>query len=157
MAAELFKSMAGLDIVRVPYKGSGPALIGLMTGEAQIMFPAASGIEYIKQGKIRALAVGSRERSALLPDIPTIAESGVPGYESTSPQGLFAPAKTPPAIINRLNQEVARLLNTPETKERLLAVGVQVVASSPEAFGAAIRADIERMTKLIKSAGITNE
>ncbi|HEV7800607.1 MAG TPA: tripartite tricarboxylate transporter substrate-binding protein, partial [Burkholderiales bacterium] len=137
MAAELFKSMARLDIVRVPYKGSGPALIGLMTGEAQIMFPAASGIEYIKQGKIRALAVGSRERSALLPDIPTIAESGVPGYESTSPQGLFAPAKTPPAIINRLNQEVARLLNTPETKERLLAVGVQVVASSPEAFGAA--------------------
>jgi tripartite-type tricarboxylate transporter receptor subunit TctC len=157
MAAELFKSMAGVDIVRVPYKGSGPALIGVMTGEAQIMFPAASGIEYIKQGKIRAIAVGSRERSLLLPGVPTIAESGIPGYESVSPQGLFAPAKTPPAIINRLNQEVARLLNAPELKDRLFAVGVQVVASSPEAFGAAIRADIERTSKLIKTAGIREE
>src|SRR4051812_15930901 len=157
MAAELFKSMAGVDIVRVPYKGSGPALVGLITGEAQIMFPAASGIEYIKQGKIRALAVGSHERSPLLPGIPTIAESGVPGYESASPQGLFAPAKTPSAIIARLNQEVARILTAPELKERLFSTGVQVIASSPEAFAAAIRADIARMSRLIKTAGIKTE
>lgn len=157
LAAELFKSLTGVDIVRVPYKGSGPALIGLMTGEAQLMFPAASGIDYIRQGRIRALAVGSRERSPLLPDLPTIAQSGVPGYESTSPQGLFAPARTPPAIINRLHQEIARVLGATELKERLLAAGVQVVASGPEAFGAAMRADIERTGKLIKAMGIRGD
>jgi tripartite-type tricarboxylate transporter receptor subunit TctC len=105
---------------------------------------------------VRALGVGSRERSPLLPGVPTIAET-VPGYESTSPQGLLAPAKTPPAIINRLNQEVARALSAPELKERLFSVGVQVVASSPEAFAATIRADIGRNAKLIRSAGIKEE
>ncbi|HYH41338.1 MAG TPA: tripartite tricarboxylate transporter substrate-binding protein [Burkholderiales bacterium] len=154
LAGELFKSMAGVNIVRVPYKGSGPALIGLMTGEAQIMFPAASGIGYIKQGKIRAIAVGSAEPSPLLPGVPTIAASGLPGYESVSPQGLFAPARTPPAIVNRLSQEVARALSGAEVRERLLASGVQVVASTPEAFAAAMRADIDRTAKLIKSANI---
>jgi tripartite-type tricarboxylate transporter receptor subunit TctC len=157
LAGELFKSMAGVNIVRVPYKGSGPALIGLMTGEAQIMFPAASGIGYIKQGKIRAIAVGSAEPSPLLPGVPTIAASGLPGYESVSPQGLFAPAKTPAAIVTRLSQEVARALSGAEVRERLLASGVQVVASTPEAFAAAMRADIERTAKLIKSAGIKGD
>jgi tripartite-type tricarboxylate transporter receptor subunit TctC len=157
LAAELFKAMTGVNIVRVPYKGSGPALIGLMTGESQIMFPAASGIEYIKQGKIKALAVGSAERSPLLPGVPTIAESGVPGYESISPQGVFAPAKTPSAIIDRLSREISRALNVPELKDRLTPTGVQVVASTPEAFGATIRADIDRTAKLIKTMGISEE
>jgi tripartite-type tricarboxylate transporter receptor subunit TctC len=157
LAAELFKAMTGVNIVRVPYKGSGPALIGLMTGEAQIMFPAASGIDYIRQGKIRALAVGSAERSPLLPGVPTIAESGVPGYESVSPQGVFAPARTPSGIVNRLNREIVRALNLPELKERLTPVGVQVVASTPEKFAAAIRADVERTSKLIRTMGIHEE
>jgi tripartite-type tricarboxylate transporter receptor subunit TctC len=157
LAGELFKSMAGVNIVRVPYKGSGPALIGLMTGEAQIMFPAASGIPYIKQGKIRAIAVGSREPSPLLPGVPTIAASGLPGYESVSPQGLFAPAKTPPAIVNRLSQEAARALSGADIRERLFASGVQVVASTPEVFSAAMRADIDRTAKLIKTAGIRED
>jgi tripartite-type tricarboxylate transporter receptor subunit TctC len=157
LAGELFKSMAGVNIVRVPYKGSGPALIGLMTGEAQIMFPAASGIGYIKQGKIKAIAVGSTEPSPLLPGVPTIAASGLPGYESVSPQGLFAPAKTPTAIVNRLSQEVARALSAPDVRERLFSSGVQVVASTPEAFAAAMRVDIERTAKLIKTANIKDD
>jgi tripartite-type tricarboxylate transporter receptor subunit TctC len=157
LAAELFKSMTGTDIVRVPYKGSGPALIGLMTGEAQIMFPAASGMSYIRQGKIRALAVGSLEPSPLVPGVPTLAASGVPGYESVSPQGVFAPAKTPAAIVNRLNHEITRALNTPEAKERLFAGGMQVVSTTPESFGAWLRIDIERAAKLIKRAGIREE
>ena len=157
LAGELFKSMAGVNIVRVPYKGSGPALIGLMTGEAQIMFPAASGIGYIKQGKIRAIAVGSTEPSPLLPGVPTIAASGLPGYESVSPQGLFAPAKTPAPIVNRLSQEVARALSAPDVRERLFSTGVQVVASTPEAFAAAMRVDIERTAKLIKTANIKDD
>jgi tripartite-type tricarboxylate transporter receptor subunit TctC len=157
LAAELFKAMTGLDIVRVPYKGSGPALIGLITGEAQIMFPAASGIEYMKQGKIKALAVGSLERSALLPGVPTLAESGVPGYESIAPQSVFAPAKTPPAIVERLQREIARVLNMPDVKDRLTPTGVEVVASTPGAFAAWIRTDIERTVKLIKTNGIREE
>jgi tripartite-type tricarboxylate transporter receptor subunit TctC len=157
IAAELFKALTGVQLVRVPYKGSGPALIGLMTGESQIMFPAASGIEYIKQGKIKALAVGSTERSPLLPGLPTIAESGVPGYESIAPQGVFAPAKTPPAIAERLQREIARALSAPELKERLTASGVQVVANAPDAFAAWMRADVERTVKLIKKMGIREE
>jgi tripartite-type tricarboxylate transporter receptor subunit TctC len=157
LAAELFKSMTGTDIVRVPYKGSGPALIGLMTGEAQIMFPGASGTTYVKQGKIRALAVGSLEPSPLLPGIPTIAASGVPGFESVSPQGVFAPAKTPPAIVAKLQQEIARALNAPEVKERAFASGNQVVANSPDAFGAWLRTDIDRAAKLIRKQGIKEE
>jgi tripartite-type tricarboxylate transporter receptor subunit TctC len=142
LAGELFKCLAGVNIVRVPYKGSGPALIGLMTGEAQIMFPAAaSGMGYIKQGKIKAPA----EPSPLVPGVPTLAASGVPGYESVSPQGVFAPARTLPSIINRLNQEIARIVNAPEMKERLFATGVQPVGSTSDAFAAALRADsIER-------------
>jgi tripartite-type tricarboxylate transporter receptor subunit TctC len=157
LAAELFRSMTGVNMVRVPYKGSGPALIGLMTGEAQIMFPGASGTPYVKQGKIRALAVGSLEPSPLLPGMPTIAASGVPGFESVSPQGIFAPAKTPGAIVAKLNQEISRVLNTPEVKERAFATGNQVVANTPEAFGAWLRTDIERAAKLIKRQGIKEE
>jgi tripartite-type tricarboxylate transporter receptor subunit TctC len=157
LAAELFKSLTGTDIVRVPYKGSGPALIGLMTGEAQIMFPAASGMSYIRQGKIRALAVGSLEPSPLVPGVPTLAASGVPGYESVSPQGVFAPAKTPPAIVHKLNQEITRALNTPDAKEKLFAGGMQVVSRTPESFGAWLKVDIERAAKLIKRAGIREE
>ncbi len=157
LAGELFKSMAGVNILKVPYKGSGPALIGLMTGEAQLMFPAASGISYLKQGKIRALAVGSAEPSPLLPGVPTIAASGVPGYESVTAQGIFAPAKTPPAIVNRLSQEIARALAAPEVKDRLLAGGVQVVGSTPEAFAAFIKSDVARIGKLIKTANIRDE
>jgi len=129
-----------------------------MTGEAQIMFPAAaSGMGYIKQGKIRALAVGSAEPSPLVPGVPTLAASGVPGYESVSPQGVFAPAKTPAAIIHRLQETIARVVNASDVSDKLLATGVQPVGSTPEAFAAALRAEIDRMDKLIKKAGIREE
>jgi tripartite-type tricarboxylate transporter receptor subunit TctC len=120
------------------------------------MFPGASGTSYIKQGKIRALGVGSLEPSPLLPGVPTIA-STVPGFEAVSPQGIFAPAKTPPAIVAKLQQEIAKALNAPEAKERAFATGNQVVANTPEAFTAWLKTDIDRAAKLIKRQGIKEE
>jgi tripartite-type tricarboxylate transporter receptor subunit TctC len=158
IAGELFKSMAGVNIVRVPYKGTGPALIGLLTGEAHLMFPnAASALGHIKQGKLRALAVGTAEPSPLVPGVPTIAASGLPGYVSESPQGVFAPAGTPAPIVTRLNQEIARILSSPDIKPRLVNSGTSVVANSPDAFAAAIKADIARISKLSKQASIREE
>jgi tripartite-type tricarboxylate transporter receptor subunit TctC len=158
IAGELFKAMAGVDIVRIPYKGTGPALIGLLTGEAHLMFPnAASALGHIKQGKLRALAVGTAQPSPLVPGVPTLAASGLPGYESESPQGVFAPAGTPTPIISRLNQEIARILSSTDIKPRLVNSGTAVVASSPDAFAAAIKADIARISKLSKQASIREE
>ena len=149
LAGELFKSMAGVDIVRVPYKGSGPGLLGVMTGEVEFMFPgAASAWGYVKQGKLKGLAICSAKQSALFPGVPTVGESGLPGYESISPQALVAPTKTPPAIINRLNQEIVKVLNQPEVKERFAQGGMEVVGNTPEQFAQAIKTDIARVRKL---------
>jgi tripartite-type tricarboxylate transporter receptor subunit TctC len=149
LAGELFKSMTGVNVVRVPYKGSGPGLLGVMTGEVEFMFPgAASAWNYVKQGKLKGLAVCSAQPSVLFPGVPTVAESGVPGYESVSPQALVAPAKTPAAIVNRLYQEVVRVLNSPEVKERLHNGGMEVVGNTPEQFAQAMKTDIARVRKL---------
>jgi tripartite-type tricarboxylate transporter receptor subunit TctC len=149
LAGELFKTLAGVNIVRVPYKGSGPGLLGVMTGEVEFMFPgAASAWGYVKQGKLKGLAICSAQPSALFPGLPTVAASGLPGYESISPQALVAPAKTPAAIVNRLNQEILRVLNNPEVKERFANGGMEVVGNSPEQFAAAMKADIARVRKL---------
>lgn len=149
LAGELFKTQAGVNIVRVPYKGSGPGLLGVMTGEVEFMFPgAASAWGYVKQGKLKGLAICSAQPSALFPGLPTVAASGLPGYESISPQAIVAPAKTPAAIVNRLNQEIVRVLNNPEVKERFANGGMEVVANTPEQFAQAIRADIARVRKL---------
>ena len=158
LAGELFKSMAGVNIVRVPYKGSGPGLLGVMTGEVEFMFPgAASAWAYVKQGKLKGLAICSAQPSVLFPGLPTLSASGLPGYESISPQALVAPAKTPAAIINRLNQEIVRVLNGPELKERLANGGMEVVGNSPEQFAAAMKSDIARVRQLVKDAGIRAE
>ena len=149
LAGELFKSMAGVNIVRVPYKGSGPGLLGVMTGEVEFMFPgAASAWGYVKQDKLKGLAICSAQPSALFPGLPTLSASGLPGYESISPQALVAPARTPAAIVNRLNQEIVRVLNSPEVKERFANGGMEVVGNSPEQFAAAMKADIARVRKL---------
>ncbi|HKU70211.1 MAG TPA: tripartite tricarboxylate transporter substrate binding protein [Burkholderiales bacterium] len=149
LAGELFKSMTGVNVVRVPYKGSGPGLLGVMTGEVEFMFPgAASAWGYVKQGKLKGLGICSPQRSALFPEVPTVAESGLPGYESVSPQALVAPAKTPAAIVNRLHQEIVRVLNSPEVKERLHNGGMEVVGNTPEQFAQAMKADITRVRKL---------
>ncbi len=155
LASELFKAMAGVDIVRVPYKGVGPALNALVAGEVQLSFtnPGAAA-PHVKSGRLRAVAVTSAQPSALLPGLPTVAASGLPGYEAVSIFGMFAPAKTPAAIINRLNLETARHLTAPETRERFLSSGVETVGSSPEQLGATIKSEMTRMGKVIRDRGI---
>jgi tripartite-type tricarboxylate transporter receptor subunit TctC len=158
LAGEQFKVMAGVNVVRVPYKGTGPGMIGLMGGEVEFMFPgAASAWNYVKQGRLRALGVCSLKPSALFPGVPTVSDSGLPGYESVSPQGVVAPAKTPAAIIARLNQELVKALNRADTRQRLGDLGIEVVANTPEEFAASMKNDIARTAKLIKDAGIRVE
>ncbi len=155
LAAELFKAMAGVNMVRIPYRGAGPALLALISGQVQLMFATAgSAAAHVGSGRLRALAVTSAQPSALLPGLPPIAASGVPGYEAITLFGIFAPAGTPPTIINRLNQEIVRVLNSPEVREKFFKAGVEVVGSSPERFAAAIKSDMTRMGKVIKDAGI---
>ena len=158
LAGELFKHMAGVNIVRVGYKGTGPGVVAVMAGEVHMMFPGApAAMPHVKQGRLRAIAVCSAQPSPFAPGVPTVSESGLPGFESMSPQGIFAPAGTPPAIVNRLNQEIARTLNSDEVKQKMFAAGSQVVANSPEAFGTAMKADMERIGKLVKAAGVIAE
>ena len=155
LAVELFKSMAGVNIVNVPYKGSGPAITALLSGEVQLLiFDVGLLLPHAKSGKLRALAVTSAEPSALVPGLPTVAASGLPGYEKVGMTGIWAPAKTPAAVINRLNQEIVRVLGQPEVKERVTNAGADIVASSPEQFAATIRSDMARMGKVIQDAEI---
>lgn len=157
LAAELFRSMTGVDIVRVPYKGGGPALNGLIAGETQLMFPnAGSVLPHMKSGRVRALAVSSAQPSTLAPGLPTIAAT-VPGYEFAAVICLYAPAHTPRAVVERLNRESVRVLNAPEVKERLFNTGNELVASSVEGFRAFMKADMEKMGKVIRDAGIRAE
>jgi tripartite-type tricarboxylate transporter receptor subunit TctC len=157
LASELFKSMAGVNIVRVPYKGTGPSMIGLIGGEVELMFPTAgSAGPHVKSGKMRALAVTSLTPSALAPGLPTLAES-LPGYESVSLNGMFAPAKTPAAVIALLNQEVVRILTRADAKERLFSAGMDAVVSTPDEFGAIIKSEMIKWGKVIRDAGIRDE
>jgi tripartite-type tricarboxylate transporter receptor subunit TctC len=158
LAGELFRHMAGVNIVRVGYKGTGPAVIALMSGEVHFMFPGApAAMPYVKQGRLRAIAVCSAEPSPFAPGVPTVTASGLPGFESMSPQGVFAPAGTPPAIVNRLHQELAKTLNSDDVKQKLFNAGSQVVTNTPEAFAAAMRSDMERIAKLVQVAGLKAE
>ena len=155
IAAELFKSMTGTNIVRVPYKGAGPAIVALVAGEVQMTFSSAgAAIPHIKSGRLRALAVAAAQPSLLAPGLPTVASAGLPGFEAGSMWGFFAPAKTPRAIITRLRDEIVTALNKPDVKDRLLASTTEVVGSTPEKFAAEIKADMERGSKVIKQAGI---
>ena len=155
LAAELFKNMAGIDIVRVPYKGAASAVTALAGGQVQLMFPtvAAAG-PYLKAGRLRALAVTTAAPSALAPGLPTVAAAALPGYESSSLFGVFAPAGTPAAIVSLLNREMARVLNLPDVKERLLRAGVEVVANPVVEFAAMMQSDVVKWSRLIKRAGI---
>ncbi len=158
LAAELFKAMAGVNILRIPYRSTGMGLTALIAGQVELMFPATGGATpHIKSGRLRALAVTSAKPSALAPGLPTMAASGLPGYESVAPYGMFAPAGTPAAIISRLNQEIVRVLSRPDSKERLFNAGIEVVGSSPEQLAAAVKSDTTRMSKVIKDAGIREE
>jgi tripartite-type tricarboxylate transporter receptor subunit TctC len=155
LAAELFKSMAGVNMVRVPFKGGGPGVNAVLAGEVQVMFMTAGGVtNYIKSGRLRALGIANAQPSTLVPDLPTIASSGLPGYESMQMSGVFAPTGTPGPLINQLSQEIARVLMKPEVKEKLASIGLEVIGSSPKEFADVIKADMTRMGKVIKEAGI---
>jgi len=155
MSVELFKSMTGTDILHIPYKGSGQALPDLMSGRVSMMFENMPGaVSHIKAGKVRALAVTGLKRAAAMPELPTVAESGVSGYESLSWSGLAAPAATPKEIIQRINRETAAILATPDMRARLAEQGAEAVGGAPEQFAAHIRAEREKWSRLIRERGI---
>ena len=154
LSGELFKTMAGVQMTHVPYKGSAPALADLMGGQVQLMFdnlPSSLGL--IKGGKLRAVAVTSTTRAAALPDVPTIAESGLPGFEASSWFGLLAPAGTPHDVVGKLNGVVAAWLATPEAKDKLLAQGAIAAGGSPEAFAKHIESETSKWAKVVKASG----
>ena len=156
LGPELFKAMAGVNIVRVSYKSGSVALNGLLGGEVQLMVnPPETAAPHVKSGKLRALAVTSAQPSALAPGLPTIAASGLPGYEVVSLTGMWAPAGTPAAIINQLNQEILRVLKRPEMKDKILGTGAEIVGSSPAQFAATIKSEMAKWDKVFKNAGIT--
>lgn len=155
LAAELFKTMAGVDIVRIGYKGAGPGLNDLIANQIQVMFPTAgAAAPHVKAGRVKALAVTSAERSSIAPQLPTVADSGLPGYESLAIYGIFVPAGTPRALVDRLNAEIVRVLGSAEVKERFFSMGMEAVGGTPEQLAARVRADIVRMGKVIRDAGI---
>ncbi|MBI4191815.1 MAG: tripartite tricarboxylate transporter substrate binding protein [Betaproteobacteria bacterium] len=158
LGTELFKAMAGVNIVEIPYKGGAQVLNALIGNEVQLMLANAGGVApLLKSGKLKVLAVTSPQPSALLPGVPTVAASGLPGYESVTFFGVFAPAKTPAAVIDRLNQEIVRVLNQPDVKERLLTAGVEVVAGTPEQLAVAVKSEMAALGKVIKDVGIRAE
>ena len=155
LAGELLKSMAGLDMTHIPYKGSPPALIDLLAGRISIMSSTMPPVlPHMRTGKVRALAVTSAKRSPALPDVPTVAESAVPGYEAIAWQGLLAPAGTPRPVIARIQAEFARVLKQPDVAARLTDQGYETVASTPEWFADYIKVEIAKWSKVIKAAGI---
>ena len=158
LSAELFKYMTGVKWVHVPYKGGGPALVGILSGEASLYFGnVPTVIRQARDGKLRAIAVTGAKRTPAAPDIPTIAESGVHGYEVTTFYGLSAPAKTPRAIIDRLHSEMVRALSSPEVRDKLQGLGADPVGNTPEQYTAFIQNEIVKWDKVIKAAGIKGE
>jgi len=155
LALELFNLQAGTKMVHVPYKGGGPAMADLLGGNIQLIFAtAASAVPHIKSGKIRALAVTTAKRSGLVPELPTVAEAGLPGFEANNWYGVLVPAGTPRAIVNRLNKDVVAVLNLPDLKDFLFKQGLDAAPSTPEAFAAYIRSEKAQWEKVIKAAGL---
>ena len=158
MAGELFNSMAGIKVVHVAYKGEAPALTDIMGGHLHMMFSNVSAaLPYVKAGKLKGLAVSSMERLAAAPGIPTVAESGVPGFEAQTWFGLLAPAGTPPEIVKRLNADVLKALTKPDVKDKLASLGLTIAGSTPERFSAYIKSEYTKWAKVIKDAGIKME
>jgi len=158
LGAELFKSMAGVNIVHVPYKGGGPALIALQGGHAQLMFaPIPSALPLVKSGKLKALAVTSAKRSPAVPDLPSVAEAGVSGYDESTWNGLLAPAGTPSAVLVKIHGYVDAVLNMADTRKRFLAEGAEPVSRRPESFAALIKGEISKWSSVIRRAGIKPE
>jgi tripartite-type tricarboxylate transporter receptor subunit TctC len=159
MSAELFKSLAGIDIVHVPYKGPGPALQDLVAGQVNMLFDTvASSMPQVRGGKLKGLAVTTRERSAIAPDVPTMAESGVAGYEIAPWFAAYAPAGTPPAVVNRLQTEMARILSLPDVRAAFVdQQGMTLIASSPAELGAHTQREIAKWAQVVKATGAKAE
>ncbi|HYR34277.1 MAG TPA: tripartite tricarboxylate transporter substrate binding protein [Burkholderiales bacterium] len=158
LAAAMYETMADVRMVHVPYKGIAPAMTDLMSGEVQLMFGTIVAlVPHIQAGKLRALAVTSRKRSSLLTGVPTLAESGLPDYEAGSWYGILAPAGTPREVIERLHGAIVRALRQPEVSSRLAAEGAELIGSTPEEFGAHIKAEIARVGRVVRAAGIRIE
>jgi tripartite-type tricarboxylate transporter receptor subunit TctC len=152
----LFNHLAGVDIVRIPYKGAAPAMTAVMSGETQIMFASPGGsMPHVKSGRLRALAVGSERPSELAPGLPTIAESGLRGYVCETLHALFFPAGTSPAIVARIHQEVDRFLRSPEGKDQFIKGGVEAASSTPEQLTATMKSEMATIGKVLKAAGVT--
>lgn len=155
LASELFKEMAQVKLVHVPYKGASPGLLDLIRGQIHFLFASAtSSIPHVKSGRLRLLGSSSGERSAQLPDVPTIAESGVPGFDVTGWYGIIAPGRTPRPIVRKLNAEIAEVLKLPAVKERMARDGAEARHSTPEQLALLVEHEVSKWTKLVKSAGI---
>jgi tripartite-type tricarboxylate transporter receptor subunit TctC len=155
LAGELFKSMTRTFMVHIPYKGSAPALNDLIAGQVQLMYDLVlTAAPHVKSGAVRALAVTGRERSAALPGVPTVAESGVPGYEVTAWFGFFAPAGTPAAVVGTLNTETVKALRHQDLRDRLGSQGAEPVTSTPEQFSAYVKEELTKWTKVVKASGM---
>ena len=155
LGAVLFDYLAGVKIMRIPYKGAAPAMTAIMSGEAQVAFPTAgAAAPHVQSGRLRALAVGSARPSALAPGLPTIAASGVPGYDADFLSTVFAPGGTPPAIVSRLNREITRYLQSAEGRDAFLKAGNEAAPSTPEELTAIIKSDMATYGKVLKAAGV---
>jgi tripartite-type tricarboxylate transporter receptor subunit TctC len=158
MSMELFKHMSGISMLHVPYKGGAPSVTALLSGEVQLCFATIStALPHVKSGRLRALAVSTSKRASAAPDVPAIAEAGVPGYDYASWIGLLAPAKTPGAIVTRWHAESARVMQTPEMRTLLQHEGSEAVGNAPEEFTKIIRTEVERWRSVSKAAGIRAE
>jgi tripartite-type tricarboxylate transporter receptor subunit TctC len=158
LAGELFKAMAGVDIVHVPYKGAQPALTDLIAGHAQLMFAtSASVMPYIKSGRLRALAVTTAQRSASVPDLPTVAEAGVPGFEAITWHGVVVPAATPAAVVARINRDIIQVLGAPDLRDRLASLGAEVAVGTPREFAEYIARETPKWAAVVKNSGARAE
>ena len=156
LAGELFNSMAGTKMFHIPYKGGGPAVTALVSGEAAVGFATApSVVHFVKSGQMRALAITSLQRSPLLPDLPTVDETGLPGYEAGPWYGFLVPTGTPREAITRLNAESLKAMTFPEVKERMAATGLTPLGSTPDEFGALVRSEVEKWGKVVKATGMS--
>ena len=158
MAGELFKSMAGINVVHVPYKGSSGARTDVLAGHVQLMFDAVTAMApQARSGKVKAIATTGKTRSSIMPDVPTVGEAGVPGYEAVIWLGLMAPSKTPPAVLSKLNAEVARIVARPDVRQEWAAQGAVPMTMNVEEFDKYLRADIDKWAQIVRSAGIKAE
>lgn len=158
LAAELFKRTAGINVVVVPYKGNAPAVLAVLSGEVSLSFGnVAQSLPQVKAGRMRALAVGSLRRVEVMSEVPTLAESGYPGFEAGAWYGFIAPAATPRATVDRLNAELIRILKSPDVQQRLRAEAYEIIADSPEQFAQAIRAEVAKWAPIVQQAGLRGE